>query len=150
MEPQLYFEDFTLGARYDSPSRTIGEAHFLAFAGITGDNHPLHYDVEYCRQRGHPERLAHGLLNAAQTVLGASALAARVHESMLAFLEQSSRFLAPVYVGDTLYPTLVVAELTPQRTTGLLILRSELHNQHGVPVLDGRHVYLVRKRAIEV
>ncbi len=145
-EKQLYFEDFRIGERYESPPRTLDEAQFRDFAGITGDDHPIHYDLEYCRRRGHPERLAHGLLNTAHTVLGASSLAPRVHECMLAFLEQSSRFLKPAYMGDTLHPSLTVEDLKSQRTTGILTLRSELRNQHGETVLEGRHVYLVKRR----
>ena len=56
------------------------------------------------------------------------------------------RFVVPVYVGDTLGPKLIVTELRPQRTTGLLSLRAELRNQRGELVLEGRHVYLVKKR----
>ena len=143
---QLYFEDFSVGDSYESPSKTITDAHFLAFAGLTGDNHPIHYDLEYCRGRGYPERLSHGLLNAAQTALGASVLAAQVHDCMVAFLEQSSRFVGPVYVGDTLHPKLTVAELIPKNTTGILKMRATLHNQREELVLDGEHVYLIKKR----
>jgi acyl dehydratase len=146
MIEQLYFEDFSVGDAFESPSKTLSEAHFVAFVGLTGDNHPIHYDLEYCRKRGFPERLSHGLLNAAQTALGASTLSARVHESMIAFLEQSSRFLAPVFVGDTIYPSLTVSELVPQRTTGILKLRTTLHNQRQELVLEGEHVYLVKRR----
>ena len=147
MAEQLHFEDFRVGTVYESPPRTLGEADFLAFQALTGDDHPLHYDRDYCRRHGHPERLAHGLLLMAHTALGASSLAPRVHASMLAFLEQSGRFLRPVYVGDTLHPRLVVAELKPQRTTGVVTLRVELTNQRGETVLEGRHVYLVRRRS---
>jgi acyl dehydratase len=147
MTAQLHFEDFRVGAIYESPPRTLSEADFLAFQALTGDDHPIHYDLEYCRRRGHPERLAHGLLLMAHTALGASSLAPRVHESMMAFLEQSGHFLRPVYVGDTLHPRLIVAELKAQRTTGVVTLRVELTNQRGEPVLEGRHVYLVRRRA---
>lgn len=143
---QLYFEDFSIGDSYESPSKTITDAHFLAFAGLTGDNHPIHYDLEYCRARGYPERLSHGLLNAAQTALGASELAGQVHECMIAFLEQSSKFLGPVYVGDTLHPRLAVAELIPKNTTGILKMRSTIHNQRDELVLEGEHVYLIKKR----
>ncbi len=146
MTEQLYFEDFSVGDSFESPARTLAEAHFQAFAELTGDNQPIHYDLEYCRRRGHPERLAHGLLTTAMTVLGATSLAPRVHESMLGFLEQSMRFVVPVYVGDTLGPKLIVTELRPQRTTGLLSLRAELRNQRGELVVEGRHVYLVKKR----
>ena len=147
MAEQLHFEDFRVGDVYESPPRTLGEKDFLAFQALTGDDHPIHYDAEYCRRLGHPERLAHGLLVMAHTALGASSLAPRVHDSMVAFLEQSGRFLKPVYVGDTLRPRLVVAELKAQRTTGVVTLRAEMLNQRGETVLEGRHVYLVRRRA---
>ena len=50
---QRWFEDFTLGERFVLPSRTMTEAVFLAFQGASGDNHPVHYDVEYCRAPQH-------------------------------------------------------------------------------------------------
>ena len=82
-----------------------------------------------------------------QTAAGAGVFPFLVQESLRAFIEQSSRVLAPVYVGDTLYPLLTVAEITPQRTTGVLALASTIHNQDGVLVMDGTQRYLLRKRA---
>ena len=55
-----YFEDLVLGERFHIPSRTMTEAHFSAFQTVSADNHPIHYDVEYCRRRGLPAPLAHG------------------------------------------------------------------------------------------
>ena len=52
-----------------------------------------------------------------------------VEESLVGFLEQSSRFLKPVYAGDTIYPALEVTELVPGRTTGVVTLRSTVFNQ---------------------
>jgi acyl dehydratase len=143
---QKFFEDFVLGETFAIPSKTLTESHFLLFAAITGDNHPIHYDREYCRARGYIERLAHGYLITAQTVLGASSLSPHLQESIVAFLEQSSRFLKPVFVGDTLHPQLTVTELVPRRTTGLLKLRATVHNQHDELVLEGHHAYIVKKR----
>ena len=143
---QKYFEDFVLGEVFDIPSKTLTDSHFLLFAAVTGDNHPIHYDREYCRGRGFPERLAHGYLVTVQTVLGASSLSANLQESIVAFLEQSSRFLQPVFVGDTLHPQLTVHELVPRRTTGLVKMRATVHNQHGELVLEGQHSYIVKKR----
>ena len=31
---------------------------FAAFQAASGDNHPVHYDREYCRARGLPDMLA--------------------------------------------------------------------------------------------
>jgi len=143
---QRWFEDFALGERFVLPSRTMTEAVFLAFQAASGDNHPLHYDVAYCRARGMPGMLAHGFQVAIQTAAGAGLFPHLVEESLKGFLEQSSRFLAPVFAGDTLYPALEVDEITPQRTTGIVGLRSTVHNQKGVLVMEGRQRYLLRRR----
>lgn len=144
---QRYFEDFQIGERFRAPSRTLTDAHFLFFAGLTGDNHPIHYDEEYARATPFGHRLAHGLLLASLTALGATALSAEVEESMIAFLEQSSRFLRPVFIGDTISPELEVAELIPKQERGVVRFTSRLRNQRGEIVLEGAHVYLVRRKA---
>lgn len=143
---QRWFEDFSLGERFILPSRTMTEAIFLAFQAASGDNHPVHYDVEYCRARGMPHMLAHGFQVVIQTAAGAGMFPHMVEESLKGFLEQSSRFLHPVFVGDTLYGALEVDEVTPQRTTGIVGLRSTVHNQKGDLVMDGRQRYLLRRR----
>jgi acyl dehydratase len=146
MAPQRWFEDFALGEQFRLPSRTMTEAIFLAFQAASGDNHPVHYDLEFCRARGMPHMLAHGYQVLIQTAAGAGMLPFMIEDSLKGFLEQSSRFLHPVYVGDTLYATLTVDELTPGRTTGVLGLASTVHNQAGVLVMDGKQRYLLRKR----
>lgn len=143
---QRWFEDFTLGERFVLPSRTMTEALFAAFALASGDNHPVHYDMEYCRARGMPHMLAHGFQVAIQTAAGAGIFPHLVEQSLKGFLEQSSRFLHPVFAGDTLYAALEVDELTPQRTTGVLGLASTVHNRKGVLVMEGRQRYLLRRR----
>ena len=143
---QRWFEDFQLGERFVLPSRTMTEAIFLAFQAASGDNHPVHYDAEYCRARGMPGMLAHGLQTLIQTAAGAGLFPYLTEDSLVGFIEQSSRFLKPVFVGDTLYPALAVDELTPNRSTGVLGLASTVHNQRGVLVLEGRQRYLLRRR----
>ena len=143
---QRWFDDFRLGERFPLPSRTMTPAHFLAFQAASGDNHPIHYDREYCRARGMPDLLAHGFQVLIQTAAGAGLFPHMVEDSLKAFLDQSSRFIHPVFAGDTLYTALEVDELTPSRTTGVLGMRSEVRNQSGVMVLEGRQRYLLRRR----
>ena len=145
---QRWFEDFVLGERFVLPSRTMTEAVFLAFQGASGDNHPVHYDVEFCKARGMPGLLAHGFQSLIQTAPGAGLFPYRVEDSLAGFIEQSSRFLKPVYAGDTVYPALEIDELTPNRTTGVVGFHSTIHNQHGQMVLQGRQRYLIRKRPV--
>lgn len=146
MCPQRYFEDFELGERFLLPSRTMTDALFAAFQLASGDNHPVHYDVEYCRAHGMPHMLAHGYQVVIQTAAGAGLFPHMVEESLKGFLEQGSRFLNPVFVGDTLYCTLTVSELKPGNTTGVITLCTEVKNQKGEVVMDGFQKYLLRKR----
>ena len=90
--------------------------------------------------------LAHGFQTLIQTAPGAG-LFPFVTDPLVGFLEQSSRFLKPVFAGDTLYPTLEVDELSPNRTTGVVgLAKSTVHNQRRELVLDGRQRFLLRKR----
>ena len=143
---QRYFEDFAVGDRFKSPSRTLTDAHFLFFAGMTGDNHPIHYDDEYGKKTRYGGRLAHGLLLTSLTAVGASTLAPHIEESIVAFVEQSTRFRAPVFIGDTIRPEHEVVALERKRSAGLLTLRVSLRNQQGKIVLDGEHRYLIAYR----
>jgi acyl dehydratase len=145
LAPSRYFDEFSLGESFPLPSRTVTEAQFLAFQAASGDNHPIHYDREYCRRHGHPELLAHGYQVLIQTAAGAGLFPFQVEGTLIAFIEQSSRFLRPVYAGDTLYPRLTVTGLTPQRTTGVLILGNTVHNQKRELVLEGMQKYLLRR-----
>lgn len=128
------------------PSRTMTDGLFAAFQLASGDNHPVHYDVEYCRARGMPHMLAHGFQVLVQTCAGAGLFPHYVEDSLKGFIEQSSRFLGMVFVGDTLYAALEVVELTPNRSTGVIALKSTVHNQRGELAMDGLQKYLLRKR----
>jgi hypothetical protein len=88
--------------------------------------------------------LPHGFQVVIPTTAGAGLLPFLIEDSLKGFPEQSSKFLHPVFVGDTLYATSTVDELTPGRTIGKLGLASTVHNQDGVPVMEGRP-YLLRK-----
>jgi acyl dehydratase len=143
---QRWFEDFVLGERFVIPSRTQTSAVFAAFQTASGDTHPIHYDVEYCRARGMPDLLAHGFQTLVHTAPGAGLFPYVVEESLVGFLEQSSKFLKPVYAGDTIYPSLEVTELVPGRTTGVVTLRSTVFNQRKELVLEGMQKFLLRRR----
>src|SRR5260370_31595298 len=66
-----WFDDLTVGERFPIPSRTMTDALFAAFQLASADNHPIHYDREYCRAHGHRDLLAHGLLVTAHAAAGA-------------------------------------------------------------------------------
>jgi acyl dehydratase len=146
VQQQRWFEDFSVGERFVIPSRTMTDAIFAAFQTASGDTHPVHYDVEYCRARGMPNLLAHGFQTLIHTAPGAGLLPFMIEESLVAFLEQSSRFLKAVYAGDTIYPALEVRELSAGKTTGTVTLRSTVFNQRRELVLEGLQKFLIRRR----
>lgn len=143
-----YFEDFRVGEVFRNPSRTATDSHFALFAAITGDAHPIHYDDEYAKRTIFSRRVAHGLLVTSMGALGASNLSPLLEESMVAFLEQSSRFVRPVFIGDTLSPEFEVVELVSKGDRGLMRLRVVIRNQRGETVLEGHHLYLLKSRPV--
>lgn len=144
---QWYFEDIDIGQTFDIPSKTITDTHFVLFAGLTGDFHPLHMDENFTREETDFEsRVAHGMLVTMFTIVGASSLSEHIHESARAFLNQSSQFLEPVFVGDTVYPKLEVVEKEPKSDSGIIILKSRIFNQRDEQVLEGELQMLVSRR----
>lgn len=141
-----WFEDFFLGERFTLPPRSMTAPLFGAFLQASGETHPLHSDPDYCRAQGHPDVMAHGFQVLIQTTAGAGEFHFLVEESLVALVEQSSRFIRPVFAGDTLTPILQVVELAPNSTTGVVSLRSTVHNQRRQMVLEGAQRYLLRMR----
>lgn len=68
---QYFFDDFSIGEEFPIPSRTMTDALFAAFQLASADNHPSHYDIEYCRKRGMPSLGAHGFQILIQSAAGA-------------------------------------------------------------------------------
>lgn len=144
--PQRGFEDFEAGEKFYAPSRTHTDALFYAFQLASGDNAPIHYDIEYCREKGYPNMMAHGFQTLIQTCPGSCGLAQIMEDALVGFLEQSSRFLKPVFAGDTLYPELEITDLKRQRTTGVMTIVNRVFNQRDELCLEGEMKFLLRLR----
>jgi len=139
------FHDLKIGEVYRLPSRTVTQAQFAAFQVLSGDNHPIHYDIEFCHAHGLRGMLAHGFQVLCFTAVGAGSFPHEIGDVLIGFIEQSSKFLKGVYVGDTLYPQLTICGLTAQRTTGVVAMAATIHNQNSELVMTGEQKYLLRK-----
>src|SRR5690554_4174124 len=93
---QLAATDLRVGDRVASRRVKLDSTVFDAFASLSGDAHPIHYDREYAADKGLRAPIAHGLLLLAVTALGATALSEQLHDSMIAMLNVEARYLAPV------------------------------------------------------
>jgi acyl dehydratase len=130
-----YLEDYEVGERWVTPGRTLTEADLINYAGLTGDWHPIHTDVEYAKKSPFGERIAHGLL----TLCIGSSLVFRLGQfvalpkGFIAFYGMDSvRFVSPAKIGDTLHCEIEVASLEiKDGKRGLLICKNVIKNQHG-------------------
>jgi acyl dehydratase len=145
---QLYIEDFAPGQSFPGASTTCTVKHFLDFARITGDAHPIHYDAEYAAKTRFGRPLAHGLLVAAYSALGATALSTMLAESMVAMLEVSFRYRKPVFADDVLTSHFEVTEVSRDaaKDAGRIRFKVTLTNHAGETVVEGSHDYLMRAR----
>ena len=91
--PLKRFDELSIGEIFRAPSRTITAANFAAFQTVSLDNHPIHYDVEYCKALGHPAPLAHGLLVLAFSAGGAGLFPHVIGEALIGFIEVNAKFL---------------------------------------------------------
>lgn len=127
------------GTCFEGPSKTLNDTHFVLFSGITGDVHPIHYDVEYAKHTYFGKPLAHGLLLASMTALGATT--AREQIDGLVFLEQGCRFLRPAMVGDTIRPRLTLDKIWREKHRTFYRFTTSMLNQRDEILLEGFHVY---------
>jgi acyl dehydratase len=146
---QIFADDLTVGQTFSGEARVVGDDQFQAFADMTGDDHPLHYDDAYAAKTRFGKRLAHGLLVMSMTALGATSMSRRVEDAMIAFVEQGARFLKPVFVGDILTSRFEVASVEPKPARGAALVRFNvsLTNNRNEVVLEGHHTYLLLLRS---
>ncbi|RFA28591.1 acyl dehydratase [Alkalilimnicola ehrlichii] len=106
-----YLEDLEVGMSA-SYAKTISEADVVLFAGISGDDNPVHLNVEYAKTTPFKERIVHGMFSAA---LISAVLGTRLPGPGAIYVDQQIRFKAPVHIGDTLVAKATVVEIDQDR-----------------------------------
>jgi 3-hydroxybutyryl-CoA dehydratase len=129
--------DVKVGERF-AKSRLVTDALIRAFAEISGDHNPLHLDEEYAAGTRFGKRIAHGMLSGAfiSAVLGYE-----FQERRIVYLSQSMRFVAPVFIGDTITTTAIVKQIREDK--GIVRLDTTCSNQNGETVVEGEAVVMI-------
>jgi 3-hydroxybutyryl-CoA dehydratase len=110
----------------------VDDAAVRAFANLSYDHNPIHLDDAYATLTSFGRRIAHGMLSAAYI---SSVLGNELPGPGAIYLGQTLRFVAPVYIGDTLTVTVeVVAAHVEKR---IITLRTVCRKQDGVEVVTG-------------
>ncbi|MCX4372021.1 MAG: MaoC family dehydratase [Dysosmobacter sp.] len=119
-------------------TKTITETDVYLFAGITGDLNPAHLNETYASGTRFQHRIAHGMLSAG---LISAVLGTQLPGPGSIYMNQTLRFLTPVYFGDTLTATVTVKELIPEKNRA--VLATEVVNQNGAVVTTGEALMLL-------
>jgi 3-hydroxybutyryl-CoA dehydratase len=106
-----YLEDLEVGMS-DSFAKTITDADVCLFAGISGDTNPVHINDDYAKTTMFEKRIVHGMFSAAliSTVAGT-----KLPGPGAIYVDQSLKFRAPVFIGDTAKATLTVTDIDQRR-----------------------------------
>ncbi|MCV6609722.1 MAG: MaoC family dehydratase [Amphritea sp.] len=106
-----YLEDLEVGMTA-SYAKTVTEADVVLFAGVSGDDNPVHINAEYAAQTMFGQRIVHGMYSAA---LISAVLGTRMPGPGAIYVDQQLKFKAPVYIGDTVTATAKVLEINTER-----------------------------------
>jgi len=128
------YEAFKVGDRVTF-SKTITDADIVLFAGVSGDNHPVHLDELYAKKTRFGGRIAQGMLTASLLSTTAGLILSTPGAILVS---QDLRFKRPVHPGDTVIATSEVVELIPESRR--LRWRNTIVNQRGEVVVEGEAV----------
>ena len=121
----------TVGQRA-SRSLTLTTAHVRAYADLSGDYNPLHFDEAFAARTKFGRLVVQGGLT---TGLLHALVAMDMPGPGTVFLSQNWKFTAPVYVGDTI--TAEAEVLSKHATKPVVELRVEIRRDDGTTVLEG-------------
>ncbi len=137
---EVFIEDMRTGMSA-ALERTFTEEDVLAFARLSGDFNPAHVDAAYAAATRFGRPVAHGLLTAS---LISAVLGTKLPGKGAIYISQSLRFLAPVFIGDTVRAEAEVAAIDLRRRRVSLATRCTVG---GKVVLKGEAVVLAPSRA---
>ena len=144
----LYWEEWNIGAEYESPGRTVTETDIVMFAGLSGDYNPLHINEEFCKQTQFGGRIAHGPLVYA-IAAGLLFQLPLYDDTLIAFLGfDSLKFTKPVKPGDTIHARIKVLEKreTSHAERGVMKRQLQVLNQRGDVVQEGIQAFLLKRK----
>lgn len=122
-------------------SRTFTDDDITLFAKISGDYNPVHFDARFAKAKNFSAPICHGLLTASLiTEIG----------GQIGWLASgmSFRFKSPVYVGETITCTWIIAEIdkkgrakasiTITKDDGVTVMEAEIKGI--IPMAESRDI----------
>lgn len=152
MEPNKmgnYFEDFVVGEIIKHcQSKTIFESDNNLFSMLTMNHHPVHTNIDYCKENQHGQILVPGTLVFCLAVhltvmdISGKAIANLSYENI--------DHLHPTYINDTIYSRTEILEKIESSTKddrGIIYVETVGYNQNNTDVIRFRRKILIKKRS---
>jgi len=139
---RIHIEEISIGM-CASYSQTITDADVKAFAGLSGDNNPVHMSDEYAEQSRFGRRIAHGLFS---TSFFSAIFGTRLPGEGCVYVSQSVKFLKPVYIGDTVTATVTVKSIDTNKSRVFFDTICTVKNKK---VITGEAEIFIPKNAVD-
>ena len=123
--------DLKIGEKF-STTKQITDAVVRAFAELSGDYNPIHLDDEFAKTTQFKKRIAHGMISGA---LISAVLGYEFKERKVVYLSQTMKFIAPVFIDDTVTATATVKEIRADKP--VITIECVCTNQDGATVVTG-------------
>jgi 3-hydroxybutyryl-CoA dehydratase len=123
-------------------SKTVSESDVYLFAGISGDFAPNHVNKAYMERSSYGRLIAHGalLVGFMSTASTQMTMGSRTDASVtgVSLGYDRMRFLAPVFFGDTITVSYIIASIDTEKLRATADIR--ITNQDGVLVAVATHL----------
>jgi acyl dehydratase len=142
-----YFEEFEVGQEIKHcQSKTIFESDNNLFSLLTMNHHPVHINIDYCKQQQHGQILVPGTLVFCLAVhltvldISGQAIANLGYEQI--------EHLAPTFINDTIYSRTLILDKKASKSKndrGIVYVETIGSNQDGIDVIKFRRKILIKK-----
>lgn len=147
----LYFEEFSVGQKIFTNTRTILDNDIMTFALLSGDDNRIHTDPEFSKKGPFGQRIAHGLLGLS-IASGLAWQTGILDGTVIAFREVNDwKFVKPIFIDDTVHVELSVTETKalPRIGAGSVLISVELKNQKDEVCQKGSWTMLIMSKPKE-
>lgn len=120
--------------------KTITDADVLLFAGVSGDNNPIHINEIAAKESIFKQRVVHGgLINSLfSTVIGT-----KLPGDGAIYMRQDSKFIKPVFIGDTVKAVAEIQEIIKEKNR--VVIKTTAYNQRDEAVVVGTALVMPRR-----
>ncbi len=129
--------DLKIGDKFQT-SKKITDEVVRKFAELSGDFNPIHLDEDFAATTRFGRRIAHGMMSGA---LISAVLGYEFKERKVVYLSQTMKFIAPVFLDDTVTATATVKKIREDKP--VVTLETVCTNQNGETTLSGEAVVMI-------